>query len=149
MSPPRGSKSPLSLGFSTALRRSRPPHVLREPTFPPELCLLSENPGRAYRRCLARGTWQTLANRTVWQDDSECSENHSFQANVSPLGSVRTHLGPNRPALPQALHGPPWPLGFRGHTESPPQACLLRTHFCCCSLSLEYLSSALSWLLLF
>ncbi|KAK1331674.1 hypothetical protein QTO34_009647 [Cnephaeus nilssonii] len=41
-----------------------------------------ENPGRAYRRCLARGTWQTLANRTVWQDDSECSENHSFQANV-------------------------------------------------------------------
>ncbi|XP_015418023.1 PREDICTED: glucagon-like peptide 2 receptor [Myotis davidii] len=41
-----------------------------------------ENPGRAYRRCLARGTWQTLANRTVWQDDSECSENHSVQKNV-------------------------------------------------------------------
>ncbi|XP_014405302.1 PREDICTED: glucagon-like peptide 2 receptor [Myotis brandtii] len=41
-----------------------------------------ENPGRAYRRCLARGTWQTLANRTVWQDDSECSENHNIQKNV-------------------------------------------------------------------
>ncbi|XP_036308094.1 glucagon-like peptide 2 receptor [Pipistrellus kuhlii] len=41
-----------------------------------------ENPGRAYRRCLARGTWQTLVNRTVWQDDSECSENHSFQKKV-------------------------------------------------------------------
>ncbi|XP_036079567.1 glucagon-like peptide 2 receptor isoform X2 [Rousettus aegyptiacus] len=42
-----------------------------------------ENSGRAYRHCLARGTWQTLKNSTdIWQDDSECSENHSFKENV-------------------------------------------------------------------
>lgn len=64
---------------------------LRVLTFSPELCLLAENPGRAYRHCLARGTWQTLKNSTdIWQDDSECSENYSFKENVSPLGSVIT-----------------------------------------------------------
>ncbi|XP_034845194.1 glucagon-like peptide 2 receptor [Mirounga leonina] len=42
-----------------------------------------ENSGRAYRYCLAPGTWQTLENSTnIWQDDSECSENHSSQYNV-------------------------------------------------------------------
>nr|XP_006216245.2 glucagon-like peptide 2 receptor isoform X1 [Vicugna pacos] len=42
-----------------------------------------ENSGRAYRYCLSRGTWQTQENSTdIWQDDSECSENHSFKQNV-------------------------------------------------------------------
>lgn len=42
-----------------------------------------ESPGRAYRHCLAQGTWQTRENATdIWQDDSECSENHSFKQNV-------------------------------------------------------------------
>ncbi|XP_004433120.1 PREDICTED: glucagon-like peptide 2 receptor [Ceratotherium simum simum] len=42
-----------------------------------------ENSGRAYRHCLAWGTWQTQENSTdIWQDDSECSENHSFKQNV-------------------------------------------------------------------
>ncbi|KAL2765834.1 glucagon-like peptide 2 receptor [Daubentonia madagascariensis] len=42
-----------------------------------------EGSGRAYRHCLARGTWQTRENTTdIWQDDSECSENHSFKQNV-------------------------------------------------------------------
>ncbi|KAM5273548.1 glucagon-like peptide 2 receptor [Ctenodactylus gundi] len=42
-----------------------------------------ESSGRAYRYCLARGTWQTQENATdIWQDDSECSENHSFKQNV-------------------------------------------------------------------
>ncbi|EPY86758.1 glucagon-like peptide 2 receptor [Camelus ferus] len=65
---------------------------LRVLTFPLELCLLSENSGRAYRYCLSRGTWQTQENSTdIWQDDSECSENHSFKQNVSPLSSVEHH----------------------------------------------------------
>lgn len=42
-----------------------------------------ENTGRAYRHCLAQGTWQLLKNSTdIWQDDSECAENHSFKENV-------------------------------------------------------------------
>ncbi|XP_006863485.1 PREDICTED: glucagon-like peptide 2 receptor [Chrysochloris asiatica] len=42
-----------------------------------------ENSERAYRRCLAQGTWQTWENTTnIWQDDSECDENHSFRKNV-------------------------------------------------------------------
>ncbi|XP_036783644.2 glucagon-like peptide 2 receptor [Manis pentadactyla] len=42
-----------------------------------------ENSGKAYRHCLAQGAWQTLENSTdIWQDDSECSENHSFKQNV-------------------------------------------------------------------
>ncbi|KAM7067484.1 glucagon-like peptide 2 receptor [Molossus nigricans] len=42
-----------------------------------------ESSGRAYRHCLARGAWRTLENSTdIWQDDSECSENHSFKENV-------------------------------------------------------------------
>uniref|UniRef100_A0A4X1VBZ0 Glucagon-like peptide 2 receptor n=1 Tax=Sus scrofa TaxID=9823 RepID=A0A4X1VBZ0_PIG len=41
-----------------------------------------ENSGRAYRYCLP-GSWQTLQNSTdVWQDDSQCSEDHSFKQNV-------------------------------------------------------------------
>ncbi|XP_048221933.1 glucagon-like peptide 2 receptor [Perognathus longimembris pacificus] len=42
-----------------------------------------ERSGRAYRHCLSQGTWQTLENSTnIWQDDSECSENHHFKKNV-------------------------------------------------------------------
>ncbi|NP_783612.2 glucagon-like peptide 2 receptor precursor [Mus musculus] len=42
-----------------------------------------ESPGRAYRHCLAQGTWQKQENSTdTWQDESECSENHSFKQNV-------------------------------------------------------------------
>ncbi|XP_059005252.1 glucagon-like peptide 2 receptor isoform X3 [Mustela lutreola] len=42
-----------------------------------------ENSGRAYRYCLASGTWQTLENSTdIWQDDSECSKNHSSNSNA-------------------------------------------------------------------
>ncbi|XP_008070660.1 glucagon-like peptide 2 receptor [Carlito syrichta] len=42
-----------------------------------------ESSGRAYRHCLAQGTWQTIENTTdIWQDDSECSKNHSFNKNV-------------------------------------------------------------------
>lgn len=43
----------------------------------------AESPGRAYRHCLAQGTWQTRENTTdIWQDESECSENNSFKKNV-------------------------------------------------------------------
>ncbi|NP_001268337.1 glucagon-like peptide 2 receptor [Mesocricetus auratus] len=50
-----------------------------------------ESPGRAYRHCLAQGTWQTRANATaIWQDDSECSENHSFKQNVDHYGLLST-----------------------------------------------------------
>lgn len=39
-----------------------------------------ESSGRAHRHCLARGTWQTLENSTnIWQDNSECSKNHTFE----------------------------------------------------------------------
>ncbi|XP_037665451.1 glucagon-like peptide 2 receptor [Choloepus didactylus] len=42
-----------------------------------------ESSERAHRRCLAQGTWQMRENSTgIWQDDSECSENHSFKQNV-------------------------------------------------------------------
>ncbi|XP_031208022.1 glucagon-like peptide 2 receptor [Mastomys coucha] len=42
-----------------------------------------ESPGRAYRHCLAQGTWQTKENTTdIWQDDSECSKNQSSKQNV-------------------------------------------------------------------
>ncbi|XP_077602968.1 glucagon-like peptide 2 receptor [Crocuta crocuta] len=42
-----------------------------------------ENSGRAYRRCLAQGTWEMLENSTdIWQDDSECSKKHSSEQNV-------------------------------------------------------------------
>ncbi|XP_040100371.1 glucagon-like peptide 2 receptor [Oryx dammah] len=48
-----------------------------------KLCLLSENSGRAYRYCLSRGAWQTLENSTdIWQDNSECAEDHSFKQKV-------------------------------------------------------------------
>ncbi|XP_006922450.1 glucagon-like peptide 2 receptor [Pteropus alecto] len=50
-----------------------------------------ENSGRAYRHCLAQGTWQTLKNSTdIWQDDSECSENHSFKENVESHALLST-----------------------------------------------------------
>ena len=100
---------------------------LRVLTFPSELCLLSEDSGRAYRHCLAQGTWQKLENSTgIWQDDSECAENHSFKENVSVLGSVRTRPGAKPPTT---LHqGPPWPSGFRGHTESLTTASLPQAH---------------------
>ncbi|KAM9747814.1 glucagon-like peptide 2 receptor isoform 1-T1 [Dama dama] len=53
------------------------------PWWREELCLLSENSGRAYRYCLSRGAWQTLENSTaVWQDNSECAEDHSFKQKV-------------------------------------------------------------------
>lgn len=53
-------------------------------TFPLQPCLLSESPRRAYRHCLAQGTWQTRENATtIWQDDSECSGNYSFKQKVS------------------------------------------------------------------
>lgn len=79
---------------------------LRVLTFSPELCLLSENSGRAYRHCLAQGTWQTLKNSTdIWQDDSECSENHSFKENVSLLGSVITCLRAQTTPLSGPLPG--------------------------------------------
>uniref|UniRef100_A0A8C3XBB7 Glucagon-like peptide 2 receptor n=1 Tax=Catagonus wagneri TaxID=51154 RepID=A0A8C3XBB7_9CETA len=42
-----------------------------------------ESSGRAYRHCLPRGSWRTLRNSTsVWQDDSQCSEDHGFQKNA-------------------------------------------------------------------
>nr|XP_034362254.1 glucagon-like peptide 2 receptor [Arvicanthis niloticus] len=42
-----------------------------------------ESPGRAYRHCLAQGTWQKQENTTdIWQDDSECSKNHSVKQNM-------------------------------------------------------------------
>ncbi|MEJ1273105.1 glucagon-like peptide 2 receptor [Cricetulus griseus] len=51
----------------------------------------SESPGRAYRHCLAQGTWQTRVNATaIWQDDSECSENHSFKQNVDHYSLLST-----------------------------------------------------------
>ncbi|XP_006156470.1 glucagon-like peptide 2 receptor [Tupaia chinensis] len=50
-----------------------------------------ESSGRAYRHCLARGTWQTLENSTdIWQDDSECSKNHSFKQNVDHYALLST-----------------------------------------------------------
>nr|XP_003466375.2 glucagon-like peptide 2 receptor [Cavia porcellus] len=50
-----------------------------------------ESPGKAYRHCLARGTWQTLENTTdIWQDDSECSEKHSFKPNVDHYALLAT-----------------------------------------------------------
>ncbi|XP_001113520.3 glucagon-like peptide 2 receptor isoform X2 [Macaca mulatta] len=50
-----------------------------------------ESSGRAYRHCLARGTWQTIENATdIWQDDSECSENHSFKQNVDHYALLST-----------------------------------------------------------
>ncbi|XP_027281995.2 glucagon-like peptide 2 receptor [Cricetulus griseus] len=50
-----------------------------------------ESPGRAYRHCLAQGTWQTRVNATaIWQDDSECSENHSFKQNVDHYSLLST-----------------------------------------------------------
>ncbi|KAF6093974.1 glucagon like peptide 2 receptor [Phyllostomus discolor] len=50
-----------------------------------------EDSGRAYRRCLAQGTWQTKENSTgIWQDDSECAENHSFKENVKHHGLLST-----------------------------------------------------------
>ncbi|XP_062968982.1 glucagon-like peptide 2 receptor [Cynocephalus volans] len=50
-----------------------------------------ESPGKAYRHCLAQGTWQTLENATdIWQNDSECSENHSFKQNVDHYGLLST-----------------------------------------------------------
>ncbi|XP_052514702.1 glucagon-like peptide 2 receptor [Budorcas taxicolor] len=53
------------------------------PWWREELCLLSENSGRAYRYCLSRGAWQTLENSTdIWQDNSECAEDHSFKRKV-------------------------------------------------------------------
>uniref|UniRef100_A0A452G874 Glucagon-like peptide 2 receptor n=1 Tax=Capra hircus TaxID=9925 RepID=A0A452G874_CAPHI len=42
-----------------------------------------QNSGRAYRYCLSRGAWQTLENSTdIWQDNSECAEDHSFKQKV-------------------------------------------------------------------
>ncbi|XP_004645233.1 glucagon-like peptide 2 receptor [Octodon degus] len=50
-----------------------------------------ESSGRAYRHCLARGTWKTRENTTdIWQDDSECSENHSFKQNVDHYALLST-----------------------------------------------------------
>lgn len=93
-------------------------HVL---TFPPELCLLSEHSGRAYRYCLSQGTWQTLENSTdIWQDNSECAEDHSFKQKVSQLGSVRTGPG----AQTNLCWGP----RNRGHTKSLPPVHLPQTH---------------------
>ncbi|KAM9045516.1 glucagon-like peptide 2 receptor isoform 1-T1 [Megaptera novaeangliae] len=64
---------------------------LRVLTFPPELCLLSENSGRAYRYCLSQGTWQTLENSTdIWQDNSECAEDHSFKQKVEHRALLST-----------------------------------------------------------
>ncbi|XP_055973753.1 glucagon-like peptide 2 receptor [Sorex fumeus] len=41
-----------------------------------------ERSGMAHRYCLAQGTWQMRENSTdIWQDDSECSEEHSFKKN--------------------------------------------------------------------
>ncbi|KAI4566421.1 hypothetical protein MJG53_015098 [Ovis ammon polii x Ovis aries] len=43
----------------------------------------TKNSGRAYRYCLSRGAWQTLENSTdIWQDNSECAEDHSFKQKV-------------------------------------------------------------------
>ncbi|KAM9209892.1 glucagon-like peptide 2 receptor [Dugong dugon] len=50
-----------------------------------------ESSGRAYRRCLAQGTWQKQENTTViWQDDTECAENHSFRKNVEHQALLST-----------------------------------------------------------
>ncbi|XP_021511685.2 glucagon-like peptide 2 receptor [Meriones unguiculatus] len=50
-----------------------------------------ESPGRAYRYCSAQGTWQKQENATdIWQDDSECSENHSLKQNVDHLALLST-----------------------------------------------------------
>ncbi|XP_054427058.1 glucagon-like peptide 2 receptor [Pteronotus mesoamericanus] len=50
-----------------------------------------EDSGRAYRYCLARGTWLTRENSTViWQNDSECTKNHSFKENVEHHGLLTT-----------------------------------------------------------
>uniref|UniRef100_A0A452UTX2 Glucagon-like peptide 2 receptor n=1 Tax=Ursus maritimus TaxID=29073 RepID=A0A452UTX2_URSMA len=50
-----------------------------------------QNSGRAYRYCLARGTWRTLENSTdIWQDDSECSKNHSSGHNAEHRALLST-----------------------------------------------------------
>ncbi|XP_045841959.1 glucagon-like peptide 2 receptor isoform X2 [Meles meles] len=73
--------SQLGCTFEVSYVSESPGTVLAPETL--ELCLLSENSGRAYRYCLAPGTWQTLENSTdIWQDDSECSKNHSSDSNA-------------------------------------------------------------------
>ncbi|XP_059764448.1 glucagon-like peptide 2 receptor isoform X1 [Balaenoptera ricei] len=50
-----------------------------------------ENSGRAYRYCLSQGTWQTLENSTdIWQDNSECAEDHSFKQKVEHRALLST-----------------------------------------------------------
>uniref|UniRef100_A0A8C6E488 Glucagon-like peptide 2 receptor n=1 Tax=Moschus moschiferus TaxID=68415 RepID=A0A8C6E488_MOSMO len=50
-----------------------------------------ENSGRAYRYCLSRGAWQTLENSTdIWQDNSECAEDHSFKQKVEHRALLST-----------------------------------------------------------
>lgn len=50
-----------------------------------------ESPRRAYRHCLAQGTWQTRENvTTIWQDDSECSGNYSFKQKVEHYALLST-----------------------------------------------------------
>ncbi|KAM6163736.1 glucagon-like peptide 2 receptor [Rhynchocyon petersi] len=50
-----------------------------------------ESSGRAHRRCLAQGTWQTRENSTnVWQDESECAEDYSFRKNVEHKAVLST-----------------------------------------------------------
>ena len=111
---------------------------LRALTFPLELCLLSENSGRAYRYCLSRGAWQTLENSTdIWQDNSECAEDDSFKQKVSWLGSVRADLraqttlcrGSTQGACPSA--SAPDSLGkVLGHTK--PHLLWQTQHVFCC-----------------
>ncbi|KAL1779706.1 glucagon-like peptide 2 receptor [Sigmodon hispidus] len=50
-----------------------------------------ESPGKAYRYCLAQGTWQTQENATaIWQDDSQCAESHSFKQKVDHYDLLST-----------------------------------------------------------
>lgn len=64
--------------------------------FPPEFCLLLESSRRAYRRCSAQGTWLKRENGTgIWQDDSECSEDHKAKQDVSLSSLLMGLLGPN------------------------------------------------------
>ncbi|XP_058139465.1 glucagon-like peptide 2 receptor [Dasypus novemcinctus] len=45
-----------------------------------------ESSGRAYRRCLPQGTWQTKENSTrIWEDVSECAKNDSSDENMRTL----------------------------------------------------------------